>query len=376
MSVSSPRTRRLLLAALLATAIALPGAASAFHDQGVANCNGCHAMHDGPGGNVVAGGLLNAPSASDVCLACHGAGPRAVFGGSPLAPPPELGAGNFIFLLEDQINDDPRNDAPAIGGHHAGHSIVAPGVGLAADPDHAVAPGGAFPSAELGCTSCHDPHGNANFRMLHGAGPVQGGLFEFLYPAPDATGLALTLPGVEETPTSHTAYRSGVSDWCANCHGFFHDDVGDSFFEHDYAGDLRGDEADRYDAYAGEQNPQGGDAASAYLTQVPFEDPAATIDGTRGPGPGARLMCLTCHRAHGTSAPAALRWDARVATLGLDGLASGSYALPNPYGDPNQRQLCLKCHDADHAVNSRQSCVLCHARSGADAGADFDGLSP
>lgn len=359
--------------------LALPGAAAAFHDGGVASCAGCHVMHETRDGVTVpaSGALLSGPSPSDVCLSCHGAGERAVFGGTPLDPPPELGAGNFIFLLEDRINDDPRPSAPLLGGHHAGHSIVAPGLGLAPDPDFPRAPGGTFPSSELGCTSCHDPHGNTNFRMLHGAGPVQDGLYEFLFPAPDAEGLPLTLPGLAESPVSHTAYRGGMSDWCANCHGFYHDEDGAGFFEHPYDEDLGGeDEGDRYDSYAGDADPNGGSAATAYLAQVPFEDPAAALDSTAGPGSGARLMCLTCHRAHATSAPRATRWDMRVATLGLDGVASGSLPLPNPYGDPSQRQLCLKCHEADHAVNSRLSCVMCHAGGHSGPGGELDGLSP
>ncbi len=359
-------------AALLAAFLLMPSGVLAFHDQGVASCAGCHVMHDD--GLSTADALLRGLSASDVCLSCHGAGAQPVFGGTPLLPPPELGAGNFVFLLEDELNDDPRPSAPSVGGHHAGHSIVAPGAGLVPDPDRPTAPGGTFPSAELGCTSCHDPHGNASFRMLNGAGPVQGGLYEFLFPAPEAEGMPLALAGAGESPTAHSAYRSGLSDWCANCHGFYHDVVGTARFEHPYEADLGGDWAQRYDEYLGEADPDGGSAATAYLPQVPFEAPGAAVDATAGPGPDARVACLTCHRAHATSAPAALRWDARVATLGQDGLASGSYPLPNPYGDPDQRQLCLKCHEADHALASPLSCVTCHATARHGGGPELDGF--
>ncbi len=338
---------------------------TAFHDGGVGSCSGCHVMHESEDGvtvPVVSDGLLRGLSPSDVCLNCHGQGARAVLGGTPLDPPDELGGGNFIFLFEDQLNDDPRGSAPNIGGHHAGHSIVAPGYGLAADPDYTTSPGGSFPSAELGCTSCHDPHGNTNFRMLYGAGPVQGGLFTFLYDAPDAEGIPLDMPGAVESPTLHTAYRSGVSWWCANCHGIYHDQVGRQTFEHEFNEGLNGSEAERYDSYDGDLNPSGGSHATSYLVEVPFEDPASTIDKVTGPGAGARAMCLTCHRAHATSAPAATRWDMRITRLGQDGVASGSLPLPNPYTDPNQQQLCVKCHDEDHANNSQMSCVLCHDR--------------
>ncbi len=56
-------------------------------------------------------------------------------------------------------------------------------------------------------------------------------------------------------------------------------------------------------------------------------------------------MCLSCHRAHASSAPAAGRWDFNVALLDEDGLVSGSYPIPNPYLDPDQGTLCSKCHE-------------------------------
>jgi len=322
-------------------------------------------MHESADGAVVldaSGPLLRGISPSDVCLSCHGSGEHAVFGFDPMTPSPELGGGNFAFLFEDQINDDRRSSAPVVTGDHAGHSIVAPAHGLYADTDHSTAPGGGFPSGQLGCTSCHDPHGNANFRMLHGAGPVQDGLFQFVYGAPDAEGLPLGLPGVAEAPGAHTAYRSGMSNWCANCHGQYHDQTGMSDFQHGFDLMLGSDVSQRYNEYDGEASPTGGDPLTAYLNQVPFEDAANSIGRTSGPSADGRVMCLTCHRAHATSAPAAARWDMRVHELGIDGVASGSLPLPNPYPDPGQRQLCNKCHDERHGAQSRQSCYECHRK--------------
>ena len=353
------------LAGLLMTLVFCAPHANAFHENGVASCAGCHVMHEMEDGMPVvdvSGSLLRGLSPSDACLACHGSGDQAVFGYDPMNPPTEMGGGNFAFLREDQINDDPQNNAPSISGNHAGHSIVAPGYGLTADPDHTLSPGGTFPANELGCTSCHDPHGNSNFRMLNGAGPVQDGLFAFLYAAPEAEGLPVGLSGGGETTTSHTAYRSGMSWWCANCHGQYHDQVGRANFEHEFNEGLSGEEAGRYNSYNGDADPNGGSSLTSYLVQVPFEDPAGTIDKMSGPGSGARVMCLTCHRAHATSAPSSTRWDMRIPALGTDGVKSRSWPLPNPYANPSQRQLCLKCHDEHHGTQSSQSCFTCHQR--------------
>jgi len=350
--------------AVLAVVLVGPAPAAAFHEQGVAACSGCHTIHNSVDGAVGTAGdpgpwLLRGENATEVCLNCHAEGHGAVLGPVPTSPPPELGAGNFTFLLEDNLNDG-AGGAPPIGGHRAGHSIVAPSRNLDPDPELLTAPGGFYPSDELGCTSCHDPHGNAAFRMLRGAGPAPGG-FVFLYPPPEADGIDVATE--VETRTRHTAYRSGWTDWCANCHGTYHE--GATGFQH-VVDRAMGSTARVYDAYDGPSNPDGGFSQSAYLPEVPFEDPAVTVDGTAGPPSGsARVTCLTCHRAHATSAPAALRWDPNVLRLGDDGLASFSYPIPNPYVDPEQRALCVKCHYPEAVAHGMaQPCMECHRFGG------------
>jgi hypothetical protein len=331
-----------------------------FHDGGVARCNACHVMHESSDGAFVAvsttgKGLLLAETPSDVCLRCHATGEGEVLGANRLMPPPERGGGNFIFLVESNLNDAPDGATNVIAGETGGHNLVAPGYGLAADTRLSVSPGGSFLASEMGCTSCHDPHGNSGFRHLHGAGPVQGGLATFSYSAPDAEGIALG--GAAESDSHHTAYRSGMSDWCGNCHGRYHEDFqtpgvpggGDPLL-HPSDEILDFLIRDRYNAYNGDDDPTGGTVTTAYLAATPFEDPSSNTETTAGPGGGSRVMCLTCHRAHATSSPAALRWDFRVALLAEDGVVSGSYAIPNPYGSPTQGTLCSKCHEGGSGI--------------------------
>jgi hypothetical protein len=208
----------------------------------------------------------------------------------------------------------------------------------------------------MACSSCHDPHGTDSFRLLYGANRLvrtNGGTYTFNNPAPEAVGLNLFF-GVEAND-NHTAYQSGMSAWCANCHGDFHNNVGALI--HPSGTPLGGDIAGAYNAYNGTtdcvNNPPAGGApcgsgvqASAYLAEVPFEDPANTTSSTAGPTGSSRVMCLTCHRSHATSSPDAGRWDFNVTGLAEDGHESGSYAIPNPY-DGNQRSLCNKCHSKD-----------------------------
>lgn len=333
--------RHTLLASVLS--LGAPGDVEAFHEQGAANCNGCHLSHDGSlAGPSADAGLLIAESPTDVCLLCHAEHLGAVLGADPLAPPPERGAGNFVFLLEDNLNDAPDGSWSPIPGDAAGHNLVAPGHGLSADPRHPVAPGGSYPASRMGCTSCHDPHGNDNFRMLHSSGPVPAGEAFFSRPAPDAAGVGLD--SAAEGPSHHTAYRSGMSGWCGNCHGRYHEGGSGSGFAHGVDRMLGAELRERYARYDGDADPTGGDPSRAYLPEVPFEDPTSAPASSAGPGVGSRIMCLTCHRAHASSAPAAGRWDFNVERLADDGRESGSHPLPSPYSDPEQGALCAKCH--------------------------------
>jgi hypothetical protein len=335
--------------AVAAGVLAVPGRAGAFHEQGTANCNGCHLSHpDEAGDAALAGpsadaGLLIAESPSDVCLLCHAESLGAVLGPDPLVPPPERGAGNFTFLLEDNLNDAEGGALDPVPGDAAGHNLAAPGHALTPDSRHSRAPGGSFPSDRLGCTSCHDPHGNPSYRMLHGVGPVMGGVATFARPAPEADGI--DLGSRPEGRRHHNAYRRGMSEWCGNCHGRYHEAGSGSAFEHRIDVGLGASVSQRYNEYRGDREPTAGLPATAYLPEVPFEDPASTTSSTRGTSPRSRIMCLSCHRAHGTSSPAAGRWDFGVTFLVDDGRESGSYRIPDPYGDPTQGPLCGKCHE-------------------------------
>ncbi len=342
--------RKLLLVVVSLSFLTLfSGAAMAFHDGGVAYCGGCHTMHNmsngvlvdpaHPNGNAY---LLKFQSASDLCLSCHATSRGAVWGTDPLNPPAEKGAGNFVFLTEDNINDGHNGHLNPIPGRAAGHNINAPGRGAGPDGTLLVSPGGTFPASQLGCTSCHDPHGNQNFRLLNGIGPIQDGIATFANAAPDAEGRGYN---DAETNVSHTAYKSGMGAWCGNCHGDFHNN--NTKLIHPTGRAIGGTIANIYNLYNGTDDLTGGTQATAYIAAVPFEDPAMTTSSTEGPSASSQVTCITCHRAHATSAQNAGRWDFNITFLHEDGVESGSYPIPNPYPSDNQRSLCNKCHAKD-----------------------------
>lgn len=350
--------------ATISILLLLSASGFAFHDGGVAHCSGCHITHNSEDGipQVVGsadGGpmLLLFESEVDLCLSCHASQAGAVMAVDPTNPPPEKGAGNFGFLLEDNINDGPDGAINPIPGSRAGHNVISPTWGITADPNNLSAPGGSYSSANLTCTSCHDPHGNTNYRMLWSSGQTNSSGFTFTQSAPEAIGLDLN---GQESRTSHTAYRSGWSGWCSNCHGLFHNRPGDPF-DHPSSRGVGANAASTYNQYDGPTSPTGGDPTLAYIPQVPFEDPLMATNSTTGPSASDRFNCMTCHRAHATSAPAALRWDPNVQFLSEDGVISGSYPQPDPYNDPTQRALCVKCHYPEASSHGfAEPCLNCH----------------
>jgi hypothetical protein len=173
---------------------------------------------------------------------------------------------------------------------------------------------------------------------------VQDGLATFTNPSPTAEGLSI-FGGAPEGNANHTAYQGGMSAWCGNCHGDFHNN--NTKLIHPSGSTLGGGIAQAYNLYNGTSDQTGGVQATAYLAAVPFEDAANTTTSTAGPTASSQISCITCHRAHATSAPDATRWDMNVTFLHEDGVESGSYAIPDPYNDLNQRSLCNKCHNKD-----------------------------
>ncbi|MCB1163402.1 MAG: cytochrome c3 family protein [Candidatus Krumholzibacteriia bacterium] len=355
-----------LFALAAALVILASGSALAFHDGGVAECAGCHTMHnsddgmqvgDNPIGNEY---LLKVGNASDTCLSCH-ASYGQFYGGLGYGP-----GGDFYWLTRDYSWSAHGHTTYSYGDNH-GHNIVSPANGLEADITLTEAPGGDFLSTYLRCTSCHDPHGNQNFRLLYGTdmGPVyNGGRYDFDNPAPEAVGNSrrtMVGGGGNETDAQHTVYKNGMSEWCANCHTNFHSDNTTNFV-HPTGENLGSTIAAAYNAYISTDETVGGDPTTAFWGLVPFEAvnvDLETVDPTnytQGPAGTDQVMCLSCHRAHASAFANAGRWD-----FGETFIAD-SHPQPTDTGwsqddadnmyyeytfVTNQRSLCNKCHVKD-----------------------------
>ena len=357
---------KILVPLAILVAIMYCGPAMAFHDGGVAECAGCHTMHNSQDGALVdaahpAGNayLLNYGNSTDTCLQCHAA--YGQFAGGT-----GYGAGGDFYWLTKTYTWEAHGNAYSSEGDSHGHNVISPVYGLTQDATLSAAPGGDFLSLRLGCTSCHDPHGNQNFRILYGSagdGPKYDGTrYNFTADAPLAVGNSRrTISGTGiETDAAHTVYKSGFSDWCANCHNDFHSGNTTNYV---HPTDFpMGNEAASYNAYVSSDDVSGGVQATAYRGLVPFEDvdvDLTTVDPTNyttGPDNNDRVMCATCHRAHASAFPDAARWDMTETFLAdshpqlTDGNATAE-DLANMYYNYtfvlNQRSLCNKCHVKD-----------------------------
>jgi len=353
----------------LSALVLIPCQLLAFHDGGVAECAGCHTMHNSQDGQLVdpnhpAGNayLLNNGNPSDTCLGCH-AGYGQFAGGEG------YGAGGDFYWLTRTWSWEAHGHVRTSEGDAHGHNIIAPAYNLTQDATLGMAPGGDFLSQYLSCTSCHDPHGNQNFRILYGAetGPVYaGGRYDFNAPAPLASGNSRrTVSGTgRESDLAHTVYKFGMSNWCANCHDQFHSSNTTNFV-HPTGQAMSSMVVATYNAYISTDDITGGDQATSYMGLVPFEAVNVDFDDpdfdstnyTMGPAAGDQVMCLSCHRAHASPFSDIARWDMGETFLadshpaGLDEGATQD-DLDNMYYDytfvDNQRSLCNKCHAKDY----------------------------
>lgn len=392
--------------------------AQAFHSGGTGECTACHSMHSA---NASGNRLLRQSDASSVCLRCHAdaalSGPSGHYvatpdGRMPSGTPPlqRTPGGDFGWLKKDYVFTIRGVPTREEGSTH-GHNIVAADFGFSADVFNANAPGGTFPAQELGCTSCHDPHGKYRrladgtvavsggtviasgsyatspasqpgravgvYRLLAGAGYARGGVTFAGVPAavaPDSYNRS------EAAAQTRVAYGHGSGGgretwtrWCATCHpqmltsGHSADVVMDATVRGTYASYVK----------TGDMT---GALATSYSSLVPFVESTsdfaelaahARSDGSAlgGPESGALVSCITCHRAHATGWEHMLRWNEKATFLTSDGAWPGIDTTPDDpdnargrtaaetraayYDRPAtvfaiyQRTLCNKCHARD-----------------------------
>jgi hypothetical protein len=368
--------------------------AQAFHDGGVAHCDGCHTMHNSEDGvSIIDGGtpgvtgdsLTKGTDPSSTCLVCHeGSGSYHIL--SPTATITNLTPGGDFQWLKKTFTWTVRGNPVTRRGESFGHNVIAADYGLVQDSVLDKAPGGEFQSAWLACSSCHDPHGKkvdkvgpitesgsygaqptattdvGNYRILADIGYMPGPGVQYNVRPP----IARTGRFVPESDAAHTDFGKGMSEWCATCHTKFLA-AGKGVHKHPAANTAtlgQGNIAQNYNAYVATGDLTN-TADKAYDFFVPFERQVASTDDldettTEGPNNNSNVMCLSCHRAHVSAFPNAGRWDFETEFLvdshpkdsdagAVAGDESASYynnVIATRY-NPGQRSLCNKCHIQD-----------------------------
>lgn len=333
---------------LLAVAVTfgLAGVSEAFHSGGVAECEGCHTMHNslgnepmgleslhGGGGSGVVGVagpyLLRGTDQSSTCLGCHGQPDTAPTSyhimtyPTPAAglPPVELTPGGDFAWLQKTYSWVPRTGAATeySEGQWHGHNIVAADFNYGADTRNLTSPGGSYPAGSLSCISCHDPHGKGRIVFgstaqvtsgapirssgSYGADPLSGfavGLYRLLggvnySPMSGPAGQAFTQPAPyaaspssynrkEDVTDTRVVYGKNSAEWCSNCHNAMHSILTTvpNGYVHPAGETLGSTIAANYNAYVKTGDLTGGTGATAFTSLVPFQKDNIDVNSVLG----------------------------------------------------------------------------------------------
>jgi hypothetical protein len=176
----------------------------------------------------------------------------------------------------------------------------------------------------LNCASCHDPHGNANYRNLLAAPGTGSGravlldtdVFEESHPAsPPSPAMSVTA-----YKKSNIGYRTGFSSWCTQCHDELAANAEGTLLAH-----FRRHPTDveigttgyhtSLDNWLGGTGAGFGAASGDELEGVPrlrFQQRSAVDFPTATTVSGENeIFCLSCHLAHGGDFNSSLLWPAR-----------------------------------------------------------------
>lgn len=245
---------------------AFPLAAGQWHYGASLVCSDCHTQHNSSGGAPMrtdgnaapARMLLLRGSATELCLSCHdGANALAPDVLAPIGYVAESAAGAFP---DDGTNAHDLNQTTPV-----------------------IPPGGTVPMV-LGCTTCHDPHGNDNYRNLR-PDPTRTGQTPVTVIARQ-TKIPGTDPREEVYVTANIVHKSGVSAWCGKCHGATDPGIGHSVDQ-----PLWGSPSASYPQWVSTTQPR-----------VPVHSPSDNVI----PSTDDQVMCLSCHKAHGSQNHASL----------------------------------------------------------------------
>jgi hypothetical protein len=279
---------------LVGAVVMLPSAANAVV-QGT--CSNCHTMHNSADNTAMNGTFMSTPSASllkKTCVGCHVAGTTNSTDGRDAASPkaPQVGnsaagtmnAGGYFNTTDDTM----------------AHSIDGSITGMTSSLTAAPGGGVAIVANAFKCESCHGANGGhhgvaSSFRILQADGNLDGTTDGAIVAF--GGGTAAVNYGNRESEAG-TYDAASMNAFCADCHGDFH-------------GTTNTNAASPFVRHPTDVNI---DTYSSYVQDnlIPVGDTAAV-----------GVMCLSCHRAHGSASLDLIRFSylQSVAGNGLDAVA-------------------------------------------------------
>lgn len=328
----------LALAAGLCVAAPVTLFSGSYHAGSNNVCSDCHSMHyyeqgitPPPGAD--AGGpfdkLLKKTSTNSLCLSCHDGDT-----GANCAPDvvTTAGADHAMYRAAGAFR-------AAVGVSSAqAHDLGIPGQ---------TAPGGTWSTPAgtgMTCASCHDVHGNSNYRNLTSSpGGVAG----------------LNVSDVSETVLTPTATQYSVpnikytgdtySRWCRGCHLNFHLNPYAATFTNDAnlggsdAGDTSAGTTDQWDRHPASHVTMGEGNTNKHVDSAAWIAAASrtpVIDlGAAGASVEDMVFCGSCHKGHGSDR------DRTQATAFEKNLIYDDSSTATIQDGTALYQLCQGCHN-------------------------------
>ena len=349
--------------AAIASLLVFPFAASA---KVTGLCSNCHTMHNSQNGSAVArtgsgmgwngsgkltGGSIQGPQADLLvtdCVGCHSSTTNQTIinvGSSRVpivfntvapsyntpGPSNALAGGNFYWVKN--VNDNRGHNVYGISGQDS-RLTQAPGrvVGcfgschdnLANPTSGGVYMGNGHTTYNNGCQGCH----------VETSHHVDNGWYRFLKGHYEA-GTVRYVAGLEDADweqttnaTKHNYYKGTtdgyagallgathtITSFCSGCHYDFHgwfvglpnEGTGYASPWMRHPTDIALPQTDEYNGY---------DPVNSYSVEAPV----AWLEPANPTRAGAVVMCLSCHRAHGSPYPSMLRWDYNTMVAGGGG---------------------------------------------------------
>ncbi len=309
-------------------------------------CDDCHTMHNSQDGSNMGPAtpqpmLLRGTDPTNSCFGCHVSGGT---NGALVAPHgPQVAAAGGGVPLGGALAGGYFSDEGSMGNTHDVLGLSTGDTDIAANLGANFPPGGA--AALIGQLNCagtdgchgggghHANAGNDGSTALNGA--TTGTSFRFLT---GVRGIEDTDYEFSTTATDHNVYIGtfdrattfdDINDLCASCHGTFHtgQDSGGNWVRHptdEFLNDSGGGIAAEHQGY------------TVYNAEVPVGTTnAATFSDPQAAGNGY-VLCISCHRAHGSAESDLLRWTYSDMEAGTTGAAGGTG--------------CFRCHTLKDGV--------------------------